>query len=68
MGIVVSTDKLRPYKNLPTTDSEHTSINMELTVPNGMSTVDNSKLAYDRWNKMFNGSQKYRHAPSGNGK
>jgi hypothetical protein len=72
MGIAVSKDRLRPYTNIPTqeTDPEslHTTINVEVSVPNGVSTNGLRKFENKRWGKMFTGIKQHRFAPKGNGK
>lgn len=72
MGIAVSKNRLRPYTSIPTqeTDPEslQTTINIEVSVPNGMPAVGLQKFESKRWNKMFTGTKQHRFAPQGNGK
>ena len=69
MGIVIEKQSLHPYKNVSTVDeSEHTSINMEMGMPNGMSSESDQKFHKQRWNQMLSRPSGDRFTAAGNGK
>lgn len=74
MGIVVSSEKLRPYHNVPQSESDpesgHVSINLEVpfTKRNGVFADTSDKFANKRWGKMFSGTKQHRLAPQRNAK
>ena len=65
MGIAISKDKIRrPYRCIPKADLEsnqHT-INVEVSVPNGLPAVALSKFEKVRWDEMLGGTMKHRYA------
>ena len=72
MGIVVSSDRLRPYQTVPAREMDeetgHVSINLEVPQQNGVPAVAFNEFANKRWKKMFGGTQQHRFAPKGNGR
>ncbi len=66
MGIVVTKESLRPYKQISTVD-EHHSINMELGESNGVSSIVSKNFSQQRWNQMFSKSKNYRFPIARNG-
>ena len=69
MGIVIEKQSLQPYKHVSTVDeSEHTSINMEMGVSNGMSSESDEKFHKQRWNQMLSRPSGDRFTATGNGK
>lgn len=73
MGIVVSSDKLRPYHNIPQYESDeetgHVSINLEVpSRKDGMPVLGVNEFSQKRWKKMLGGTKQHRLAPKRNGK
>ena len=72
MGIVVTKDSLRPYTNVPTEEADpemgHTSINVSVPFPNGVSSKHAQTFTSQRWETVLGRAQSNRQPLKGNGR